>query len=41
MDDIGTWPEPLGLISLLIGAAVVWLGARAAPAPPIGWCAVS
>ena len=29
MDDIGNWTEPLGLISLLIEAAVVWLAARA------------
>ena len=41
MDDIGNWSEPLGLISLLVEAAVVWLGARPAPAPAIGWCAVS
>lgn len=29
MDDIGNWTESLGMISLLIEAAVVWLGARA------------
>lgn len=29
MDDIGNWTEPLGMISLLIEAGVVWLGARA------------
>lgn len=29
MDDIGNWTEPLGMISLLIEAAVVWIGARA------------
>jgi hypothetical protein len=29
MDDIGNWTEPLGMISLLVEAGVVWLGARA------------
>jgi hypothetical protein len=29
MDDIGNWTEPLGMISLLIEAAVLWIGARA------------
>jgi hypothetical protein len=29
MDDIGNWTEPLGMISLLIEAAVIWIGARA------------
>jgi hypothetical protein len=29
LDDIGNWAEPLGMISLLVEAAVVWLGARA------------
>lgn len=29
MEDIGNWGEPLGMISLLIEAAVVWLGIRA------------
>lgn len=29
MDDIGNWSEPLGMISLLVEAAVVWVGARA------------
>jgi len=29
MDDIGNWTEPLGMVSLLIEAAVVWIGARA------------
>jgi hypothetical protein len=29
MDDIGNWTEPLGMISLLVEAAVIWLGARA------------
>ncbi len=29
MDDIGNWTEPLGMISLLIEAAVIWVGARA------------
>jgi hypothetical protein len=29
MDDIGNWAEPLGMISLLIEAAVIWIGARA------------
>jgi hypothetical protein len=28
MDDIGNWTEPLGMISLLIEAAVIWVGAR-------------
>jgi hypothetical protein len=28
MDDIGNWTEPLGMISLLIEAAVIWIGAR-------------
>jgi hypothetical protein len=28
-DDIGNWTEPLGMISLLIEAAVIWIGARA------------
>lgn len=29
MDDIGNWTEPLGMVSLLVEAAVIWLGARA------------
>jgi hypothetical protein len=29
MDDIGNWTEPLGMISLLVEAAVVWVAARA------------
>jgi hypothetical protein len=29
MDDIGNWTEPLGMVSLLVEAAVVWLGVRA------------
>lgn len=28
MDDIGNWTEPLGMISLLVEAAVVWVGIR-------------
>ena len=28
-DDIGNWTEPLGMISLLIEAGVIWIGARA------------
>jgi hypothetical protein len=29
MDDIGNWTEPLGMISLLVEAAVIWIAARA------------
>ena len=29
MDDIGNWTEPLAMISLLIEAAVIWIGVRA------------
>jgi len=29
MEDIGNWTEPLGMVSLLIEAAAIWLGTRA------------
>jgi len=29
VDDIGNWTEPLGMISLLVELAVVWVAARA------------
>lgn len=28
MDDIGNWTEPLGMVSLLVEAAVIWVATR-------------